>query len=52
VADVWESEEALDKFLKERLTPAFQKLSIPMPNAEVFPLYDADAYAKIDEYKD
>jgi hypothetical protein len=52
VADVWESREDMDKFFEDRLVPAFRKLNIPMPSPEVFPLYDADAYSKIDEYKD
>ena len=52
IVDIWESQEDMDKFFKDRLVPAMQVLNIPMPSNEVYPLNDADAYAKIDQYKD
>jgi hypothetical protein len=51
VADIWESQEALDEFFKSRLVPAFRKLDIPAPKAEVFPAYNVFAYPQIDQYK-
>jgi hypothetical protein len=31
VVDVWESEEAFNKFLQERLGPAFERAGVQMP---------------------
>ena len=36
VADVWESEEAMNNFVQSRLMPAFQKLNIPQPSVDIY----------------
>jgi len=52
VADVWESPEALNAFVEQRLKPAFQKLGLEPPHVEVYPAHNVNAYAKtIDQYK-
>jgi hypothetical protein len=51
VADVWESPEALNTFVADRLMPAFKKLSLPQPNVEVFPVHNLNALPAIDAYK-
>ena len=40
VVDVWESEEALERFAKNDLIPAFQKLNLNPPMPQVFPVYN------------
>src|SRR5438105_4879755 len=50
VADVWESADALNAFVSSRLMPAMQKLGIPAPAVEVYPLHNANAYEAIMRY--
>jgi len=50
VADVWESQEALDNFVGQRLVPAFQKLKLAPPKVEVYPVHNIDAYSSITKY--
>jgi len=41
VIDVWESEEAFDRFLRERLEPVFEEAGIlAPPEIEIFPVYN------------
>lgn len=41
VLDVWESQEAFEKFQKERLTAALQKAGITtQPKTHIYPLYN------------
>ena len=51
VVDVWESKDALDKFFKDRLGPALQKLKVPQPAVEVYPVHNANAFAAMDRFK-
>jgi len=51
VADVWESEEQLNSFFKDRLKPAMQKFNIPEPRVEVFQIHNVDAFPGLDKYK-
>ena len=44
VADVWESEEQMNEFVRTRLVPGFQKLGIPMPAVSVFPVHNLNVY--------
>jgi hypothetical protein len=42
VFDIWESREAFDHFLKDRLSPAIEKAGIQSrPNPEFFPIYNS-----------
>jgi hypothetical protein len=50
VADVWESAEAMNTFVEQRLAPAMQKLQISPPNVEVYPTHNINAYKSIEEY--
>ena len=50
VADVWESPEALNQFVSSRLTPAMQKLGIPAPAVEVYPVHNANAYQAVTRF--
>lgn len=50
VADVWESQHALDTFVATRLMPAFQKHHIEPPQVEVFPVHNLNAYHAIDRF--
>ncbi len=49
VFDVWESQEAFERFQRERLAPVFEKAGIQArPHAEFFPIHNtylADAKA-------
>ena len=51
VADLWESQQALDQFLDKRLKPALQKLKVPAPQVDVYPVHNATAYSGIDQFK-
>lgn len=51
VADVWESEEAMNNFVSSRLAPAIQKLNIPMPKVEVYPAHNVNVFPNADKYK-
>ncbi len=48
VADVWDSEAAMNAFVQQRLLPAMQKLKVPAPKVEVFPLHNLNAYPTIE----
>ncbi len=50
VADVWESEEMMNSFVQSRLIPAFQKLNIPIPEVQVYPAHNINAYKSIEKY--
>ena len=51
VADVWESAEALNTFVLERLMPAFRSLKIDPPEVAIYPLHLLQAYDAIARYK-
>ena len=51
VADVWESADAMNKFVEQRLAPAMQKLKIAPPDVAVYPVHKIDAYKTIDKHK-
>jgi hypothetical protein len=51
VADVWESPEAMNAFVGQRLMPAFKKLGISPPDVSVFPAHNVNAYKSIDKYR-
>lgn len=38
IIDVWESKEAVDTFVQERLGPVSQRLNIPPPEVTVWPV--------------
>jgi hypothetical protein len=40
VADVWESEEALGRFVETRLAPALRELDLPAPAPRVLPVHN------------
>jgi hypothetical protein len=50
VADVWESEDQLNEFVKSRLMPVMQKHKMPSPKTEVYQAYNIDAYPEINKY--
>jgi hypothetical protein len=51
VADVWESEDQLNNFLKTRLIPSMQKINIPSPKTEIFQIHNINALPGLDSYK-
>lgn len=51
VADVWQSTDALNAFVGQRLMPAFEKLGIAPPEVAVYPVHNLNAYKSIDEHK-
>ena len=50
VADVWASQDALDAFVAGKLMPAMQKLNVPPPDVQVFPIHKVDAYDAVKDY--
>lgn len=51
VADVWESPEAMNVFVEQRLMPAIQKLGLAPPNAAVYPAHNVNAYPALDKHR-
>jgi hypothetical protein len=51
VADIWESEQDLNSFVNSKLKPVMERLNIPMPKGEVYPVHNVNAYAGVDIYK-
>lgn len=51
VADVWESPDAMNAFVGQRLMPAFKKLGISLPDVSVFPAHNVNVYKSIDKYR-
>lgn len=52
VADVWESQQAVDKFFDERLIPGMKKLNIlPTMSKEIYPLHAAVAHEGVMQYR-
>lgn len=41
VVDVWDSHEAFDRFMRERLGPALQQAAAPRPEVTEFPVHNA-----------
>lgn len=50
VADVWESAEAMNSFVQNRLAPALQKLQITPPDVAVYPVHNINAYKAIEKH--
>jgi hypothetical protein len=51
VADVWESEQDLNNFINSRLKPVMEKINLPMPKGEIFPIHNLSAFSAIDRHK-
>ena len=51
VADVWESEEQFNNFIRTRIMPAMEKINAPKLKAEVYPIHNVNAFPGIDNYK-
>ena len=51
VADIWESEQDLNSYVNSRLKPVMERLNIPMPKGEIYPVHNVNAYAGVDMYK-
>ena len=47
VADVWESAEAMNTFVEQRLMPSIGKLGITPPDVSVYPVHNLNAYKSI-----
>lgn len=47
VADVWQSADEMNAFVGARLMPGLQKLGIPAPSVQLFPLHNLTAYSVI-----
>ena len=51
VADVWESEEQFNNFIKTRITPVMEKINAPNLKVEVYPIHNVNAFPGIEKYK-
>ena len=51
VADVWESPEALNAFVQQRLMPAMQRHKVPQPAVSVFPTHVIHAFKAIEKHR-
>ncbi len=40
IVDIWESNEAFQRFLADHLGPASAKVGVPQPSVRTFPVYD------------
>jgi hypothetical protein len=50
VADIWESDEHLNKFVTSRLLPVMKKINMPMPEGEIFQINDVSAFREVREW--
>src|SRR5512141_2012567 len=51
VADVWESADAMNAYVGQRLMPAFKKLGIAPPKVAVYPIHNLNAFKSMDKHK-
>jgi heme-degrading monooxygenase HmoA len=51
VADIWESEQDFNNFFNSRLKPVMERLNIPIPKREIFPVHNVNAYQGTDTYR-
>lgn len=51
VADIWETEQDFNNFFSSRLKPAMEKISLPVPKGELYPIHNVNAFEGIDSYK-
>ncbi len=51
VANLWESEEDLNNFLKNRLMPAMAKGAVPEPKVEIFQINDISTYPGMEGHR-
>lgn len=52
VADVWESQQAMEAFFDQRLIPGMRKLNIlPTMSKEIYPLHAAVVQESIQQYR-
>lgn len=51
VADVWESADAMNAYVGQRLIPAFKKLGVAPPEVVVYPVHNLNAYKLIEKHK-
>ena len=52
VADIWESEEHLNKFVTSRLLPVIKKIYMPIPEGEIFQINDVSAFPGIEKFRE
>lgn len=50
VADVWESDAAVNDFMTRRLMPVMKKLGVPEPSVMVYPIHNFNCTAGIQNY--
>lgn len=50
VVDVWESQEKLETFFKTRLQPGLKKLNLELPQMDIYPLYNFNAFPGIETH--
>lgn len=50
VTDVWASAGEMEQFLQLRLQPALEKLGLSIPEFEVFPVHNLNAYPTLDKH--
>ncbi|MDQ3837394.1 MAG: hypothetical protein M3270_10765 [Thermoproteota archaeon] len=43
IVDIWQSEEQLNNFANDRLTPYLQKANVSPPKGEIFPIHNVYA---------
>ena len=50
VADAWESAEAMQAFVDQRLMPGLKKLDIAPPDVALYPIHNLNAYPAIEQH--
>ena len=51
VADIWESEQDFNNYFNSRLKPVMERLNIPIPKGEIFPVHNVNAYQGTETYR-
>ena len=50
VADLWHSQENMEDFVNTRLMPVIQQNNFPLPQVEVYPVHNVNAYADVQQH--
>ncbi len=51
VSDIWETEQDFNNFFSSRLKPAMDKINLPVPKGELYPIHNVNAFQGIESHK-
>ena len=48
--DLWDTADDFNNFVKSRLMPGFQKLNLPQPTVQIYPIHNVNVTDRIEEF--